>query len=116
MASPSKKRPFDDDDQGPSFTLPSPPKRQKVGDDGYDDGDNNGDDDSDDTSDVFNESEPELVPESRDDEPFPLDLDDGDTSFESVESIGYHTVDDSDDDVGSSNDDGTDMFSDEEDW
>jgi hypothetical protein len=81
MTSLRKKCAFDDDDdQRPSSTPPLPPKRQTVG-----------DDDSD-----------------RDDEPSPLSedrklferrahFDDGDTSSESVEYVGYHTIDNSDD-------------------
>jgi hypothetical protein len=140
MASLSKKCPFidDDDDQGPSSTQAPPPKWRKVGDNYYDndgnDDDNesddyDSDDDSDGTSDVSDDSEPE----SGDDEPFPLDFedrkllerrarpDDGDTSSESMESVDYHTVDDSDDDDSGSNNDSSDddtvgEFSDEEDW
>jgi hypothetical protein len=126
MASPSKKNPFDDDDgqQDPSCTPSSPLKRQKVGDDSYD-GDVDGDADS--------NGNDELEPKSGDDELFPLDSedrklfkwharsDDGDNSSESVDSVSYRTIDNSDDDDGGNNnddnnDDATGEFSDEEDW
>jgi hypothetical protein len=146
MDSPCKKRPFDDDhdQQGPSSTLLSPPKRQKVGNDGYN-GNGDGDDDresdadsdgngndGDDIDDDDDDSKPELALKSRDDEPFPLDFedrklfmrracsDDGDTSSKSLDSVDYHIPDNSDDGGGGSSNDNNDdaatgEFSDE-DW
>jgi hypothetical protein len=135
MASMRKKCRFDDDNdqQGPSSTLPSPPKRQKVGDDGYDvddndDRDGDGDADSNDNDDDYNDDD-----NDDNDELFPLDSkdkklfewrarsDDNDTSSESLVSVGYHTLDDSDDGGGGSSnndndDDAAGEFSDEEDW
>jgi hypothetical protein len=135
MSSPRKKCPFDydDDQQDPSSTPLPPPKRQKVGDDGGDDSHRDGDADSDHNSDGNDdESEPQPTTEFEDDEPFPLDSkdkklfkwrtrsDDGGTSFELVESVGYHNPDNCDDDDGGSSnddndDDATNKFSDEED-
>jgi hypothetical protein len=102
-----------------------------VGNDGYDgEGDDDDDSDGNDNADSDgnnDELEPEPASESGDDELFPLDSEDrklfewcarsndDDTSFESVESVGYHTVDSGDSCNDGSDDDATDEFSNEED-